>query len=294
MTGLGVPALPSWRDGTTKAAVLDFIRSVTEPGDGFVPAGERIATFDNDGTLWCEKPMYPQADFLVRRWAEQVEADPTLAAEQPWKAVAEGDRGWLASATDHVPELIKGVTGAYDGITTVAFERAVRDFFDSARHPTLAVPYTGVAFRPMRELLDLLRDNDFQVYICSAGGRDFVRVISEEMYGIPREQVIGSGTTLEYRAGDVYRTKGVEQPIDDGPGKPVHIWTRTGRKPLLAGGNADGDASMLESARFALLLHHNDAEREFAYDVGAEKALAAAAEHGWTVVSMRDDFATVF
>ncbi|HEY5248737.1 MAG TPA: HAD family hydrolase [Dermatophilaceae bacterium] len=287
-------ALPSWRGGAAKTSVLDFVASVTEPGEAFVPAGERIATFDNDGTLWCEKPMYPQADFLIRRWAAQVKADPTLANQQPWKAVAEGDRRWLASALDHVPDLIKGVTQAYDGITTGAFEQAVREFFDTATHPTLGSPYTDVAFRPMRELIDLLTANDFAVYICSAGGRDFVRVVSAEMYGIPRERVIGSGTTLEFREGDVYRTKGIEQPIDDGPGKPVHIWTRTGRKPLLAGGNADGDADMLSSARFALLLRHDDAGREFAYDTGAEKALVAAGEHGWTVVSMKHDFGTIF
>ena len=130
--------------------------------------------------------------------------------------------------------------------------------------------------------------------ICSAGGRDFVRVVSEAMYGVPRDRVIGSGTTLEYRQGDVYRTKGVEQPVDDGPGKPIHIWTRTGHKPLLAGGNADGDIAMLETARFGLLVRHDDAKREFAYDTGAEKALAEAKERGWTVVSMANDFGTVF
>jgi len=287
-------ALPNWRDGATKTAVLDFVRTVTEPGEAFVPPSERVATFDNDGTLWCEKPMYPQADFLVRRWAEQVTADSMLAEQQPWKAVAEGDRGWLASALDHVPELIKGVTEAYDGITTQAFELAVRAFFDAAQHPTLGVSYTQISYRPMRDLIELLQANEFQVYICSAGGRDFVRVVSHEMFGIPRERVIGSGTTLAYRNGAVYRTRGVEQPIDDGPGKPVHIWTRTGRKPLLAGGNADGDAAMLESARFAVLVRHDDAAREFTYDAGAEKALAQAGERGWTVVSMKDDFEKVF
>jgi len=287
-------ALPSWNDGPTKRAILEFVGSVTEPGDGFVAPGERIATFDNDGTLWCEKPMYPQADFLIRRWAAQVEDDPSRAAEQPWKAVAEGDRAWLGAATQHLPELVKGVTEAYDGITVSAFEQEVRAFFDSAQHPTLAISYTAIAFRPMRELLDLLVANDFTVYICSAGGRDFVRVISDEMYGIPRQHVIGSGTTLEYRDGQIYRTGGIEQPIDEGPGKPVHIWTRTGRAPLLAGGNADGDAAMLESARFGLLIRHDDADREFAYDAGAEKALAEAAVKGWTVVSMREDFATIF
>jgi phosphoserine phosphatase len=170
----------------------------------------------------------------------------------------------------------------------------VQQFFATATHPTLGLPYTKVGYPPMRELLDMLDANDFTVYICSGGGRDFMRPVSEQMYGIPRERVIGSATTLEYRDGDLYRTKGVEQPIDDGAGKPEHIWTRTGRKPLLAAGNADGDVPMLETARFSILIHHDDANREFAYDTGAEKALAEAAERGWTIVSMQHDWATVF
>jgi len=286
--------LPSWNDGATKSAILKFVREVTEPGEGFVPVAARIATFDNDGTLWCEKPMYIQADFIFRRLAEMVAADPAQGEEQPWKAVVENDRAWLAGLMGHVPELMKAVTQAYVGITTEAFEKHVAAFFESAQHPTLHVPYTAVSYRPMRELIQLLEANDFQVYICSAGGRDFVRVVSEEIYGIPRERVIGSATTLEYRDGGLYRTAGVEQPIDEGPGKPVHIWTRLGRTPLFAGGNADGDAAMLETARFSLLVHHDDATREFAYDEGAETALAEARERGWTVVSMRDDFAQVF
>ncbi|HBW17629.1 MAG: HAD family hydrolase [Streptosporangiaceae bacterium] len=286
--------LPSWADGQAKQQILEFVRSVTEPGPSFVPEAERVATFDNDGTLWCEKPMYPQADFLLRRWREVTQAHPGRAKKQPWKAVAENDKEWLAAMLDHVPELTRGVTEAYPGITVRAFEKAVRRFFDTARHPVLGVPYTRLAYCPMVELITLLNVHGFQVYICSAGGRDFVRAVSLEMYGIPRERVIGSGTTLEYRNGKVYRTRGVEQPIDDGPGKPVHIWTRTGRKPLLAGGNADGDAAMLEMARFALLIRHDDAEREFAYDSGAERALAEAKHHGWTVASIQNDFAAVF
>jgi phosphoserine phosphatase len=287
-------ALPSWTDGAARAAIVEFVRSVTEPGDSFVAPPERVATFDNDGTLWCEKPLYPQADFVFRRWKAMMKADPGLAKEQPYKALAEGDFDWLGDIYAHVPEMVKGVTAAYEGITVDAFESAVHEFFAAGRHPTLAAPYTSVTYRPMRELIAYLEASEFMVYICSAGGRDFVRPISEELYGIPRERVIGSATTLEYRDGELFRTAGIEQPIDDGPGKPVHIWTRTGRKPLLAGGNADGDIQMLESARFSLLLHHDDVAREFAYDEGAERALAAAAERGWTVVSMRDDFATVF
>ena len=287
--------LASWHDGVAKRAIVTFVSKVTEAGSpAFVAPAERIATFDNDGTLWCEKPLYPQADFVFRRWKEMIRDKPDLARDQPYKALSEGDTAWLADLYGHVPELIKGVTAAYDGVNVEAFEGAVVAFFDSARHPTRGVPYTETTFAPMRELIVFLEANDFTVYICSAGGRDFVRPVSERLYGIPPERVIGSATTLEYRDGDLYRTAGVEQPIDDGPGKPVHIWTRTGRKPLLAGGNADGDVAMLETARFGLLVRHDDAEREFAYDAGAERALEEAKDKGWTVVSMKHDFARVF
>jgi len=286
--------LDSWNDGATKSAILEFINSVTTPGDSYVPPAERIATFDNDGTLWCEKPNYVQADFLLRRLGEMAESDESLRMRQPWKAVYEHDRVWLAGMMGHMDELIAGVTESFDGITTEAFELKVREFFDSTMHPTLGVPYTQVAYRPMLELLEVLRANDFHVYICSAGGRDFVRVVSEEVYGIARDRVIGSASTLEYRDGDIYRTRGLELPVDEGPGKPVHIWKRTGRKPLFACGNADGDTEMLEIAQFSLLIDHDDAEREFAYREGAEKAMASARMHGWTVVSMKDVFRVVF
>jgi phosphoserine phosphatase len=286
--------LRSWRPGTAKEAILAFVREVTAPGESFVPPAERIATFDNDGTLWCEKPLYIQADFVFRRWKEMVQADPAKASEQPYKALVEGDREWLSHLLEHVPELLKGVGEAFSGITTEAFEAAVAEFFASARHPTLDVPYTEVNYRPMRELIALLEANGFRIYICSGGGRDFVRVVSEQIYGIARERVIGSASTLEYRDGELYRTAGVEQPIDDGPGKPVHIWTRTGRRPVLAGGNADGDIPMLQTARFGLLVNHDDAEREFAYQAGAETALAEARVRKWTVVSVKNDFKEVF
>jgi phosphoglycolate phosphatase-like HAD superfamily hydrolase len=259
-----------------------------------VPEIERIATFDNDGTLWCEKPLYVQADFVLRKWKAMAAGDPSLAERQPYKALVEGDREWLSSLTDHVPDLVSGISDAFAGVTTEAFEAEVLDFFREARHPTLDVPYTALAYAPMRELIALLEANDFRVFICSAGGRDFVRAVCEQVYAIPRERVIGSSAPVELHDGQLRRVDGVEQPIDDGAGKPVHIWARTGRTPLLAGGNADGDIEMLASARFALLIHHDDAEREFAYDAGAERALSEASRRQWTVASMKDDFATVF
>ena len=173
-------ALPSWNNGPARTAILEFVRAVTERGDSFAPPAERIATFDNDGTLWCEKPTYIQADFVTRRWKKMIQVEPELAKEQPYKALAEGDSGWLAHVYDRVPELIKGVTEAYEGITVEAFEAAVLDFFESGRHPTLGVAYTEVTYRPMRKLIAFLEENGFTVYICSAGGRDFVRPVSEQ------------------------------------------------------------------------------------------------------------------
>jgi phosphoglycolate phosphatase-like HAD superfamily hydrolase len=290
----GKDLLPSWTEGAAKSAVLEFVESVSRPDASCVPPADRIAAFDNDGTLWCEKPQYAQADFLFRRWKQMIEADPAKAKEQPYKAVADNDRAWLANLLEHVPDLVKGAGEAYEGITVGAFEQAVREFFATATHPALGLPYTKTGYQPMRELLDLLHAREFTVFICSGGGRDFMRPVSEQMYGIPRERVIGSATTVQYRDGELYRTKDVEQPIDDGTGKPEHIWMRTGRKPLLACGNADGDVPMLRTARFGLLIRHDDAGREFAYDTGADKALAEARERGWTVVSMHDDFKVVF
>jgi hypothetical protein len=292
---MNMSELESWHDGPARRAIVDFVtKATTAGGADFVPPGERIATFDNDGTLWCEKPLYVQADFIFRKWKEMAAADESLLDRQPYKAVVEGDREWLGAVLDHVPELLKGVSEAFGGITTDEFESTVREFFDTVTHPTLGVAYTKVGYRPMRELLSYLEANGFRVFICTGGGRDFIRVVSDELYGIPREQVIGSSAPITLRDGKLVRDPGVEQPIDDGPGKPVHIFARTGRLPLLAGGNADGDAAMLATARFALLVHHDDGEREFAYDEGAEHALAAAKENGWTVVSMKDDFARVF
>jgi len=286
--------LTSWNDGPAREAVIEFVRSVTEPGPSFVPEIERIAAFDNDGTLWCEKPTYVQAEFVLRKWKTMMELDPSLAEKQPYKALAERDVEWLAALQDHVPDLVRGVSEAFSGLTTQAFEDEVNAFFSAERHPTLNRPYTELVYTPMRELLRFLEANGFRVFICSAGGRDFLRAVCESVYGLPRERVIGASAPLELRDGALVRAAGVEQPIDDGPGKPIHIWARTGRRPLFAGGNADGDIEMLASAGFALLVHHDDADREYAYDVGAERALTAAAGRGWTVASMKNDFSAVF
>jgi phosphoglycolate phosphatase-like HAD superfamily hydrolase len=297
--------LPSWRDTPTRAAVTRFVERVTGPGG--VPPAERIAVFDNDGTLWSEKPMPIQADFLLRRLAEQVAADPSLAARQPWKAVAERDHAWFdAAITEHyegddtrLNTMAAGLLGAYEGVSIEDFDAIAGAFLRDERHPTLDRAYVRMAFAPMIELLGYLAANGFTSYIATGGGRDFLRPVSQEVYGIPPERVIGSSVTLAYRDGRIVHTAAIDV-FDDGPAKPVRIWSRTGRRPLLAGGNANGDVPMLgwaaagEPPGLALLVRHDDAEREFDYTAGADAALAEAAEQGWTVVSVRDDWSRVF
>jgi phosphoglycolate phosphatase-like HAD superfamily hydrolase len=299
--------LASWTEGPTKSAIVDFVDRVsTEGGPDYVEPQERVAVFDNDGTLWCEKPMYIQLDFLVRRFAEQAKADPSLAEKQPYKAAFEGDLKWLGDAvTKHyqgddtdVKTLLAAVLTAHSEITVEEHRSRVEAFFADARHPTLARPYTSCSYRPMIELLRYLEDNGFTNYIVSGGGRDFMRPITGPIYQIPPERVVGSSVGLSYREedgrGNLYTTAQPEF-LDDGPGKPVRIWARTGRRPILAAGNSNGDYEMLMfTAGLRLLVLHDDAEREFDYTAGAEKALDQAAKDGWSVVSMRNDWATVF
>ena len=304
--------LPSWRSGPARQAILGFVDQVRGAGDSApVPVEQRVAVFDNDGTLWCEKPMPIQLDFILRRLVEMVQADPTLAGQQPWKAAAEQDAAWLNGViTDHyagddrkVKTLMAGILAAYDGMSVEDFEQRAGTFLRTASNPALHRSYLLCAYRPMIELLDHLAANGFAAYIASGGGRDFIRPVSKELYGVPRERVIGSTTTLAYTGnadgGTIIHTP-VPDYLDDGPEKPVRIWSRVGRRPLLAAGNSNGDGPMLDFARQAeapslrLLLLHDDADREFAYTSGAEEALDRAGRQGWTVVSMKDDWATVF
>jgi phosphoserine phosphatase len=267
--------------------------------------------FDNDGTLWCEKPMPIQLDFIIRRLAEMAAANPELRERQPWKAVSANDLGWFATLmTDHylgddtrVRELLHGILAAYDGISVEEFEEQSNSFIRETRHPTLDRSYDECAYAPMVELLDYLHASGFTSYIVSGGGRDFMRPISQDMYGIPRERVIGSSSTFTYTS-DGHNGTITHQPaadyIDDGPEKPVRIWNRTGRRPILASGNSNGDVAMLEFTQHTdkptlrLLVLHDDADREFAYTTGAEQALARAENDAWTVASMKNDWATVF
>jgi phosphoglycolate phosphatase-like HAD superfamily hydrolase len=299
--------LESWNDGPTKSAIVDFVGRVTAQGPDYVAPEARVAVFDNDGTLWCEKPMYIQLDFLLRRFKEQAEADPSLRDRQPYKAAYTGDLKWLGDAvtkhyqgddTDLKPLMAAILTSQHE-ITVEELAGRINGFFAEAKHPTLARPYTACGYAPMVELLRYLEANGFTNYIVSGGGRDFMRPITGPLYGIPPERVVGSSVGLVYKDGNVYTTAEPEF-LDDGPIKPVRLWSRIGRRPIFAAGNSNGDIEMLEfteasaSPSLQLLILHDDAEREFDYVSGAEKALDDAKTKGWTVASMKDDWASVF
>jgi phosphoserine phosphatase len=276
-----------------------------------VPPPERVAVFDNDGTLWCEKPMPIQLDFILRRLAAMADQDPELRTRQPWQAAYTRDYGWLGQViTRHyqgddreLPVLAAGILQAFANITVEDFEGQADAFLRSARHPTLGQGYLACAYRPMVELLGYLEANGFANYIASGGGRDFMRPISQEVYGVPRQRVIGSSTSLAWEPGEgggrIIR-KPEADVLDDGPEKPVRIWSRVGRRPILAAGNSNGDLPMLRFAErpgrpgLRLLVLHDDPEREFDYTAGAERALEEAERRGWTVVSVKRDWATVF
>jgi phosphoglycolate phosphatase-like HAD superfamily hydrolase len=298
--------LPSWNDGSAKQAILNFVAAVATQGSpDLVPAAERIATFDNDGTLWCEKPAYIQLFFALRRLKEQAAADPALLEQPGYKAAAAGDLAYFDSLyPGNLTELMKLVYDTHAGMTQAEFEAQALVFLSEAIHPRYGRPFKQLIYQPMIELIRYLEANEFKVFIATAGGMSFVRTVSEEIYGIAREQVIGSNVTYETRmteAGPVlFRKPGLVDPISDGPGKPVNIELHIGRKPILAAGNADGDIHMLWYSQTSpyrslqLLLRHDDGEREYAYDTGAEKVQQLAAVRNWQVISMQQDFLQVF
>ena len=304
--------LQSWNDTPTRQAIVDFVGRVSaEGGADYVPPAERVAVFDNDGTLWCEKPMVIQIDFTIRRFAEQAKHDPSLRARQPWKAAHEHDLQWMGAAMvkhyngddSDLKLLMDAVEGAFEAVSVDEYTRRVLDFFGQATHPTLSRPYTACGYAPMVELLRYLEANGFATYIASGGDRDFMRPVAGDMYGVPPERVIGSAVGLDYQEGEdsdelLYKRK--IEFFDDGPTKPIRIWSRVGRRPIVAGGNSNGDIPMLNFATgssgqgLRLLVLHDDPEREFDYTAGAEKSLERAAAQGWTVVSIKNDWTTVF
>ena len=304
--------LPSWNDTPTRQAIVDFVERVsTEGGPDFVPVEERIAVFDNDGTLWPEQPLVIQLDFTVHRFGELAEEKPELRTQQPYQAAYEKNLGWLSQAVvkhyqgddADMGLLLKAVPEAFESVTVEEYDSKVREFFVDAVNPHLRRTYLTCGYLPMVELLRYLEDNGFTTYIASGGDRDFMRPIAGRMYGIPPERVIGSAVGLSYddqdgRSDLLY--KGAMDFFNDGPEKPIRIWSRIGRRPIIAGGNSNGDVPMLSFAggpnlpALRLLIKHDDAEREFDYVKGAEKALDIAAAQNWTVVSVASDWATVF
>ncbi|MCP8937310.1 haloacid dehalogenase-like hydrolase [Alsobacter sp. SYSU M60028] len=299
--------LASWNDGPAKKAIVDFVAAVTTPGGpDFVPPAERIATFDNDGTLWPEQPVYTQLVFALDRIKALAPANPDWKDKQPFKAVLEGDMAALMASGERGG--VELLMASHAGMTAAEFSRIVEDWIAKARHPRFDRPYTDLAYKPMVELMAYLRANGFKTYIVSGGGVEFMRPWTERVYGVPTEQVIGSiiKTRFQMRDGrpELFRLPQVEF-IDDGPGKPVGIAARIGARPIAAFGNSDGDIEMLQWATMSgrrglgMLIHHTDAGREYAYDNQAQfggiaKALEAAAVNRWTVVSMKDDWKTIF
>ncbi len=299
--------LPSWNDTAPKKAIVAFVENVTRPGSPqFVPVAERIAAFDNDGTLWAEQPMYFQLAFALDQVKAMAPKHPEWKDKEPFASLLKGDvKAALGGGEKAVMEI---VAASHAGMTTEEFTRSVTEWITTAKHPKTGKLYTGMVYQPMLELLAYLRSNGFKTFIVSGGGIEFMRPWTEKVYGIPPEQVVGSSgkLKLEMRDGKPVLVKRPEiNLIDDKEGKPVGIQTHIGRRPIAAFGNSDGDLQMLQwttagaGARFALIVHHTDADREWAYDrdshIGKlDKAWDEAKAKGWTVVSMKDDWKTIF
>jgi haloacid dehalogenase-like hydrolase len=300
--------LASWNDGPAKQAIIDFVRATTDQASAkFVPPEQRIATFDNDGTLWCEQPFYFELAFAfdeIKRLAPQ---HPDWQTQEPFKAVLDGDRQGLAAPGEK--GLLQIVMATHAGMTTAEFRTAVLNWLAVARHPRFKRPYTDLVYQPMLELLAYLRGNGFKTFIVSGGGVEFMRPWTEKIYGVPPEQVVGSSGMVKFEMGADGKPVLMKLPqiefVDDGPGKPVGINRFIGRRPIFAFGNSDGDLQMLQwtaaggGARFAGIVHHTDAAREYAYDrqskIGRlDKALDEATARGWTVVDMKRDWRMVF
>lgn len=299
--------LPSWNDTGPKRAIIEFVEKVTKQGSStFVPAAERIATFDNDGCLWAEQPMYFQFFFAVDRVKALAPGHPEWKTQEPFASLLKGDiKGALAGGEHGLLEIIMST---HAGMTTEEFETIVTQWIDTARHPVSKKPFTSMVYQPMLEVLAYLRANGFKTFIVSGGGVEFMRPWTQRVYGIPPEQVVGSSGGLKYEMRDG-KPVIVKLPTlahnDDKDGKPVGIQRHIGRRPIAAFGNSDGDLQMLQwttagaGPRFALYVHHTDAQREWAYDrqshIGKlDKGLDEAKAKGWTVVSIKDDWTQIY
>jgi phosphoglycolate phosphatase-like HAD superfamily hydrolase len=300
--------LPSWNNGPAKRAILEFVNDVTTEGSpAYVPPARRIATFDNDGTLWAEQPVYFQLAFAIDRIKALAEDHPEWKDTQPYKAVLENDLAALEAAGEK--GILEILAATHAGMSTDEFNRIVAEWLRTARHPRFGVPYTDLVYQPMGELLVYLRDKGFKTFIVSGGGVEFMRVFADRVYGIPPEQVVGSTGVTRFELGPNGEPRLMKEAevefVDDGPGKPAAINRFIGRRPIFAFGNSDGDQQMLQytaagdGARFAGLVHHTDRLREWAYDrhspIGKlDKALDEAAVRGWTVVDIASEWRVVF
>jgi hypothetical protein len=302
-----VDPLPSWNDGASKARIVAFVNAVIEPGGkDFVPPAERIAVFDNDGTLWAEQPVYFQAMFVRERVIALAPKNPAWKTQEPFASLIKGDLKAVAASGEKGVAALMAAT--HSGMTTAEFDKSVSDWIATARHPKTGRLLTDMTYQPMKEVLAYLRANGFKTFIVSGGGIEFMRPWTERVYGVPPEQVVGSSGGLKYELRD-------GQPVlvklpsvmlnNDKEGKPVGIQRHIGRRPIAAFGNSDGDFEMLEwttsapGARLGLIVHHDDAEREFAYDrkshIGKlDRGLNKAGARGWTLVSMKNDWNTIF
>jgi phosphoserine phosphatase len=299
--------LPSWNDGPAKKAITDFVQRVTRNGGPeFVPPAERIAVFDNDGTLWSEQPLYFQAMFAIDRIKDMAPKHPEWKERQPFKGILEGDLHTALAGVEH--PAVELMMASHSGMTTDEFEADVKRWLATAKHPRFQQPYTELVYQPMIELLGYLRENGFKTYIVSGGGFEFMRPWVGKVYGIPPEHVVGSSikTRFEIQGGKPVLVKLPEiEFIDDGPGKPSAIHKFIGRRPVMAFGNSDGDLQMLQwttaapGARFGSIIHHTDADREWAYDRESrcgklDKALELVPVNGWTVVDMKKDWKVIY
>ncbi|MGA8056107.1 MAG: HAD family hydrolase [Burkholderiales bacterium] len=299
--------LPSWNDGATKARIVGFVEAVTSKGGkDYVPPAERIAVFDNDGTLWSEQPMYVQLAFALDRVDALAPEHSDWKRKQPFRAALQRDMKTLGESGEK--GLLELVMATHAGMTPDEFQKTVRDWLATAKHPRFGRPYTELVFQPMLELLAYLRANGFKTYIVSGGGIEFMRAFADAVYGVPPEQVVGSSikTEFEVRRGVPTLVRlGEIDFIDDKAGKPVGIHKFIGRRPIAAFGNSDGDFEMLDyvtsgsGARLGLVVHHDDAEREYSYDRKSsfgrlDRGLAEAPKRGWTVVSMKNDWRRIY
>lgn len=299
--------LPSWNDGKTKDAIINYVKDVTnEDGANFIPVADRIATFDNDGTLWSEQPAYFQLFFALDRIKAMAKDHPEWKDKQPFKAVLENNMGDLMKQGEK--GLVELIMVTHSGMTSEEFDKTIKDWMATAKHPVKKKPYNQLVYQPMLELINYLKANNFKVFIVSGGGIDFMRPWAEDVYGIPKDQIIGSSGKAEFdynNGNPVIKKLPAIDFIDDKEGKPVAIYKYIGRKPVFAAGNSDGDLQMLQYTasnkykNFELFVHHTDSVREWAYDrkshIGTfDKAFDFANEKGWTLADMKADWKVIY